>query len=168
VLAQHSCQDPLSGVASCGGTAAVDASVETAATGNGQFAVTPREDIVRIAAVVCNLLLFAAIGMIVLTEGMPSRAVFLLFTVLALLVPIVSAAVILRRTTGRGWHRSPLDWATGLLNVALIGLTCWAAISQFPPPEGLGVLPFAVLMFAAPILSLTVLVHSPRPKTLAS
>lgn len=111
----------------------------------------------RVAAVVCNLLLCASVGLLVVNEGMPSQTAYMLFTLLALIVPILSAAVILRRGSGPSRQRSFLDWATGVLNVLLLALTVWAVISQYPYPEGNSVLLFALLMLVAPILSLVVL-----------
>jgi len=111
----------------------------------------------RVAAVVCNLLLCASVGLLIVNEGMPSQTAYILFTLLALFLPILSAAVILRRGSGPSRQRSSLDWATGVLNVLLLALTVWAVISQYPYPEGNSVLLFALLMLVAPILSLVVL-----------
>ena len=46
----------------------------------------------RTAAIVCNVVVFVAIGLIVLTEGVPRDAWYLVFTFLVLLVPLLSGA----------------------------------------------------------------------------
>jgi len=49
-------------------------------------------------------------------------------------------------------------------NLVLVGFSCWAAVAQYPYPEGNGVIPFGLLMVFTPIISLVVLFRSRKRK----
>jgi hypothetical protein len=49
-------------------------------------------------------------------------------------------------------------------NFVLVGFSCWAAVAQYPYPEGNGVIPFGLLMVFTPIVSLVVLLGSRKRK----
>jgi len=111
----------------------------------------------RTAALVCNVILVATLCLDALTEGVPGQTLYLMFTVLALLVPILTFVVLLRG----GSARALITRVTVVCNLVLAALTCWAAIAHYPYPEGNGVIPFALLLLLTPIISAVVLLRSP-------
>ena len=120
----------------------------------------------RAAAIGCNAVLFVISCMIVLTEGMQSRARYLVLTLLVLLVPLFSAVLLARQhVASRGQHAgdggrlggTATHWAAVLCNVVLLTASCWAAVAQYPYSEGSAMIPFALLAVATPILSLVAL-----------
>lgn len=122
-----------------------------------------RSTIAGVAAVICNVLVFAVTGIIVLTEGVPKKPHYLVLTLLMLLVPAQSTVVLLRKA---GAHRakSPGDDGSSaktlgereavLCNAVLGGASCWAAVAQYLYAEGSGVIPFAVLVVGTPLVTL--------------
>ena len=120
----------------------------------------------KIVAVACNVVLFAVTCFIVLTEGIPREAPYLILTLLPLSVPILSLVVLLRGGVTREGQRTRDDPSSGstlinrvavFFNLVLAAFSCWAAIAQYPYPEGSGVIPFALLMVFTPIISVVVL-----------
>jgi hypothetical protein len=120
----------------------------------------------KTAAIVCNAVLFAVTGFIILTEGVPRDARHLALTLLMLLVPLLTAVVFLRERVppqgptadDRGSSTITLaKRAAVLCNVALFAASCWAVVVQYPYPEGNSVIPFAALTLWTPILSLMAL-----------
>jgi hypothetical protein len=110
---------------------------------------------VTIVAVLCNVVLFLFTCFVLLTEGPSKGGGYIVLTALLLLIPILSAAVILR--TGPG-PRAKAVVAIG--NIALLGLVIWAIASAYPyHPEEAGVLPFAVMCVLIPILNLLVILR---------
>lgn len=115
----------------------------------------------RIAAIVCNVLVFAITGAIVLTEGMPRELRYLVLTLLMLLIPLFSAIVLIRkRRVPQGTCRADrlpamtlTHRAAVLCNIVLFGVSCWAAVAQYPYIEGNSVIPFGVLAVCTPIVS---------------
>jgi hypothetical protein len=101
----------------------------------------------------------------------PDDARYLILTFLMLLVPLVTAVVLIRRRAiapgpGRDDAGSLTvrltNHATVLINLLLVGASCAAAVAQYPYPEGNGVIPFAVLAVCAPTLSLMALFDGKR------
>ena len=116
---------------------------------------------VRVTAIVCNVVLLGITGVIVVTEGMPNKAPYLVLTLLMLLVPLLTALVVLRGGTALPAAmptRELMNRAVAVCNVALLGVAGWAVISQYPYPEGNSVIPFAILTVCTPMLSLMALV----------
>ena len=125
----------------------------------------------RTAAIVGNVVVFVAIGLILLTEGVPRDAWYLVFTFLVLLVPLLSAVVLVRSRvapqppstdTDRLSTITLANRAAVLCNLVLFGALCWEIVAQYPYPEGNGLIPFAVLTVCAPILSLMALLGGGR------
>jgi len=99
--------------------------------------------------VLCNILLVGLITAVTVTEGLPQATAYRIFTLLLILVPILTLLVVLRRGPDGGWLRR----AMAIANLALAGLIVWASIAQYPYPEGNGILIFAALTLTAPLLS---------------
>jgi hypothetical protein len=138
-------------------------------------------------ALLCNLALFALMGGIVATEGIPERPAYAAFTVVMLWAPAFTAFVIMRRLPDRGRPGPAANTGTsaapspgggpdsrGMVmpriaastNLVLSGFVCWALVSQYPYPEGRSVIPYAVVALLTPLLSLAVLVRAARPAAL--
>ncbi len=127
----------------------------------------------RRAAVICNIVLLAFTCLILMSEGIPREVPFLILTLLLLLVPILSLVVFLRG--GMTHHEQSMrDDSSSMstfinrvavfCNFVLVGFSSWAAVSQYPYPEGNEVIPFALLMVFTPIIRLVVLFRSGKRK----
>jgi hypothetical protein len=109
--------------------------------------------------VVCSLAVFALSCLIVVTEGIPAKASYALFTLLMIVVPLFTAfAVMWPPSRDEQSARSAVvprvaAWSNGVL----FGFVGWALVTQYPYPEGVGVIPFGVLTLLTPVLSLAVL-----------
>lgn len=122
-------------------------------------------------AIVCNVVLFAITGIIILTEGVPREAYYQILTFLVLLVPLFSAVVLVRERIAPQGSSTDDDVsstirftnrAAVLCNLVLVGASCWATVAQYPFPEGNSVIPFVILAICAPILSLMALLGGGR------
>ena len=132
----------------------------------------------RVAAVICNIVLFAFICLVLAVDGLPTEASYIVFTVWALMTLILSPAVISRRGASDGWlgllmkgkaseQQEKVDGPSStsttmrtvaiICNVVFLAYFCWAFVDQYPHPEEEGFIPFAVLMVLTPILNLVAL-----------
>ena len=132
----------------------------------------------KIVAVFCNVVLFGFICLVLVVDGPPKGASYLVFTLWSLMTLILSAAVVFRMAANDGWlgpqrkketregPRQPTGQSsTGIIlrvaaivsNVVLLAFTCWAFVDQYPHPEEDGLIAFTVLVVLTPILSLVVL-----------
>jgi len=144
----------------------------------------------RIVVVICNAVLFAFTCMVMLNDGLPTQAAYIVFNAWLLLTLILNVVVISRigANDGRLWRQMPrtaageqaeadgrrstgafVRVAVALCNVVLLGFTGWAYVDQYPHPEEDGFVAFIVLMVLTPILSLLALFRGgagagqPRP-----
>jgi len=144
----------------------------------------------KIVAVTCNVVLFAFTCLVLLTDGLPTQATYMAFTLWLLMTLILNVVVISRIRAGEGrlWLQTPSTVAGGqggadassatsafgrvvaaICNVVLLGFTAWAYVDQHPHPEEPGFTAFTVLMVMTPIASLAALVRGgagagrPRP-----
>jgi hypothetical protein len=87
---------------------------------------------------------------------MPGASHFVVLTLLMLLVPLLTAVVLVRERLA-----SPavtlVNRVAVLCNLVLLGASGWEAVAQYPYPEGNSVIPFALLAVCTPILSLMAL-----------
>ena len=134
-------------------------------------------------AVLCNVLLCVVTGFLVATEGIPDKPAYAVFTLLMLLVPVLTALTIMRRpssagrpgpaekghapagsSAGGGWRGTGgvMRCVAASCNLVLLGFVCWALVGQYPYPEGAGVIPYAAVALVTPVVSLAVLVRSAR------
>ena len=102
----------------------------------------------RTLTVLCNAVLFVITCLIVATEGVPNKAAYLVFTLLLMMIPVFTVFAIVRSTTER---------VAAVCNVVLLGFVCWALADQYPPPEGVSVVVFAVFTALTLVLSAAVL-----------
>ena len=109
-----------------------------------------------IVAVVCNVVLFLFTSFVLWTDGPPKGGGYTVLAVLLLLIPVLSAALILRAGAD-----PRANTAVAIGNVALLGFVIWAFASAYPGhPEEAGVLPFAAMGALTPMLNLLVVLRS--------
>jgi len=135
----------------------------------------------KIAALICNIALLGFIALVLLSEGLPRATVYVVFSLLTVVIPILNMVVIsmIRAKNGRlvvrAKEKAPEDQGkigersssgivlklvTIISNIALLVFACWAIIDQYPHPEEPGVIEMAVLMILTPILSAVVIYFS--------
>ena len=113
----------------------------------------------RIAGIVCNLLVLGSTAMTVVTEGLPSQMGYLTLTLSVLLVSLLSAVALAWSRTGirLGTSAGKVPEAIMLCNVLVCAACVWVAVSRYPYSEGNGIIPFAVLLVATPVLTVVAL-----------
>lgn len=105
----------------------------------------------RVLALLCNPASLAFTLLVFLTDGISAEASYRVFTVLLIVVPCVSLAILLR------WPEGPIPSAaliTSLLSVGLLAGIGWALVDQYPHPSEAGFLSYVVLMMATPIVTI--------------
>ena len=110
--------------------------------------------------ILCNVALAAMSVLELVTEGLPEQPSHWALAALIVFVPAFTVFVITRRpdTGGAG-----VPGLAVLCNLVLLGVTCWAAVAQYPYPEGPGIIPFVALAILTPVLSLAALRRTVRP-----
>lgn len=108
----------------------------------------------KIAAVVCNVVLFIFAAVVLAVDGLPKARLFAALAVLALLVPLFVAAVLERRSAG-----ALLRGLAALASAVLLGLGVWAVASRPPRLQETAALAYAVLLLLAPLLGLAALLR---------
>jgi hypothetical protein len=140
----------------------------------------------KATTVIFNLFLFLFSIFLVLSEG-PSRGTgYKILTVLLLLVPLLTTAVIFLNQPGglfqikkgtiteQGEVNSPfpisliMDITVIICNMALLGFAIWVLISQYPHPKESGVNLFTVLVLLTPVLTLIFITSNAARKGLFS
>ncbi|MGE5236397.1 MAG: hypothetical protein ACM3O7_08625 [Acidobacteriota bacterium] len=111
----------------------------------------------RIVAVICNVVLAAFSGLVLVTDGPPVGAPYVVLTLLVIAVPLASAIVILRGTGGGSRPALAVERLTIVGNLVLLVLSGWALVDQYPHPDEEGLIPYTVLLLAAPILTVAAL-----------
>ncbi len=114
-----------------------------------------------IVAVVANLALFLFTVVLLLAEGPSKGGGYVVLTALMLIVPLLSAAAILRGGP-KDWLRSRLKAVTAIANAVLLGFLFWAVVIKYPYPEGNVVLVFAAVCVVAPVLTLLAILRPGR------
>jgi len=132
----------------------------------------------RVAALVCNAVLFAFTCSVLATDGTPTKAYDVLMTLVVLLVPVVGFLVILHSGMTEGWlggrtrPGSPAEPPYGIGvarqvalygNALLLALACWAVATRYPShPAEQGLLAYVALTVATPVLTILVLLRIMR------
>lgn len=121
--------------------------------------------------IVCNILVLAAAGATVVSEGMPSQAGYLILTVAVLVVPLLSGVVLVwggtaaRGRAGIQERPRPLVAAEGaalVANVLTFAACLWVAVSRYPYTEGNSIIPYAALLVATPVVTVVALLRGLR------
>ncbi len=133
----------------------------------------------RALALACNVLLFAFTCLVIVTDGAPTQAPYVAFTLLMLLVPVFTVVAIVRRGAGAAWTRVPaagvpagaapadrpaapgaaLERAAAAVNLLLLACVVAAVAAQYPHPKEEGVVAFVVLALATPVVSAVALLR---------
>ncbi len=132
----------------------------------------------KIAAVICNIVLFGFTCMVIATDGFPEAALYIVFTLWTLATLGLTALIISRIGASEGWQvsraqgenreRQPgvgrphpvntiIRIAAIVCNIVFLAFVCWAIVDQYPHPDEEGIIAFTALMVLTPILSLLVL-----------
>lgn len=112
----------------------------------------------KIVAVICNIVLFLFTCLVLLTDGLPKEAGYIIATLLVLLTPPFTLAVFFRSGVSDGRPGLQMDTRTVAIicNIALLGFICWSLLGQPPHPQEEGFVAYVVLSALTPILSLVV------------
>jgi hypothetical protein len=108
---------------------------------------------------VCNIASLLFTCFVLGTDGAPKEAVYIVFTLLLLLIPIFTVFALVRGGAGQGPGRA-IQRAAAICNVVLLGSICWVLVKQYPHPSEPGFIEYAVLILLTPILSAVVLLVS--------
>ena len=125
-------------------------------------------------AAIFNIVLFGFTCLVLMAEGISKEVVYILFTILMLLVPVLNLLLIIRGANHR-WFNFAIKrqvseermrkiknlFSKGVImnalvilsNILLIGFTCWAIVDQYPHPNEDGYLIYVLVVFLTPILS---------------
>ena len=113
----------------------------------------------RTLTILCNIVSVLFHCFVLATDGPPTKAAYIILTVLMLLIPVFTVFALVR--SGAGGGPSPrgraLARAAAICNVVLLGLFCLALVDQYPHPAEPGFLEYVVLTMVTPILSAVVL-----------
>jgi hypothetical protein len=132
----------------------------------------------KIVTIVCNVILSLFTCLVLATDGIPKDFIYIIFSLLLVLVPILSAVVISQSKADNKWpglqekkealteQRNTNDKTAGhsfmrvpamIGNLVVLGAACLAIADQYPHPEEDGVLLYGALVILTPILSLVVM-----------
>jgi hypothetical protein len=134
----------------------------------------------KILAAICNIVSFGFVCLVLVTDGPPKEAVYILFSLLHLLTPLLTLVVLFRSGASDGWSglrskrtaseeqrkiENPSSVSTLMksvaiiCNIALLGFICWAFLSQPPHPEEEGFVAFVAVSVVTPILSVVAILR---------
>ncbi len=114
----------------------------------------------RLAAIACNVALFAFTLVVLATDGASGEPPYVVFQILLLATPVMAVAVL--AAARRGGAQPGARRASVLCNLALLAFSCWAIADQYPHPADPGLVPFVVLLLLTPVLSSLALVQRPK------
>lgn len=111
----------------------------------------------RTASILVNVALSLFTLFVLVTDGMPGEVRFIALSLLVLFLPAITALAIQR---SRG---ASANWGLIACNVVLLAAVTWAVATQYAShPKETGLLAYTILLFAAPVLSLAVLMRGTR------
>jgi hypothetical protein len=103
----------------------------------------------KVLTLVLNIILFVFTCFVLVTDGLSKEALYIVFTLWAILTPIFSVVVISRSDTSKNMRIGAI-----IFNIISIGFICWALVDQYPHPEEAGFIEYVVLMMLTPIISI--------------
>src|SRR5512139_2954781 len=104
--------------------------------------------------VFCNVVLFTFTCFVLATDGAPTKAVYIIFTLVFLMTPVFTVLVLARRAAGDGARR-----AAAICNVLLLAFVCWVLVDQYPHPSEPGFNEYVVAVMVTPLISAVVLLR---------
>ena len=135
----------------------------------------------KVVAGICNVVSFAFTCLVLVTDGPPKETVYIFFSALHLLTPLLTLVVLFGIGTSDGWlglHRTtkaskeereidnPPSVSTKMralaiiCNLALLGFICWALMSQPAHPKEEGFVAFVVVSVLTPNVSVVAILRS--------
>jgi hypothetical protein len=114
-------------------------------------------------AVLCNVVLFTFTCVVIVTDGAPTKAVYIVFALVLLMTPAFTVWVLASRAAGDGIRR-----AAAICNVLALAFVCWALVDQYPHPSDPGFNEYVVVLVVTPLVSAVVLLRGTltrRPST---
>jgi len=133
----------------------------------------------KILAAICNFILIGFTCFVILTDGAPHRAAYIVFSLLLVSVPLFNLALILRKEKAEGRpeggspeekreshgvarRRSALKIAAVICNAVLLAFACWAIMDQYPHPREAGFIEYIIFVMLTPVLSSVVIARGGR------
>ena len=124
----------------------------------------------RTFAIVLNVVLLAFTCLVLVTDGFPTTAVYIVLTVLLLVIPILTLIVLFRRTgtDAPSSGRVLMERVVAACNILLLVFVCWAIVDHYPHPKEEGFLAYVVLVIVTPGLSALTLLRGTSGRLLTS
>jgi hypothetical protein len=118
----------------------------------------------RTLATLCNIVSVLFTCLVLATDGPPTKAAYIILTVLMMLIPIFTVFALVRSGAGgTPYSRGrAIAQAAAICNVVLLGLHCLALVDQYPHPAEPGLVEYVVLTMVTPLLSAVVLFWTAR------
>ena len=134
----------------------------------------------KISAIICNIILFLFTCLVLVTDGPPTKTIYLVLTLWTFLTLILNTFIISRIGVGNRWlglnkkekvlegskqteepcYTNTIIRIAGIIcNIVFLVFHCWAFVDQYPHPDEDGFIAFVVLIALTPILSLVVLIR---------
>jgi formate hydrogenlyase subunit 3/multisubunit Na+/H+ antiporter MnhD subunit len=128
----------------------------------------------KLLAFICNVALLGFTGLVIMTDGMSRQAVYVVFTLWLLLVPIFNMVVLWRSGLVPGWTGFPgkeksqeekkstdspsfispaMKITAVICNVILLGSLVWVYVDQYPHPKEEGFIAYILVVLLTPVLS---------------
>jgi len=105
-------------------------------------------------AVLCNVVLVAFTCFVIATDGAPTRAAYVVLTLVLLMTPLVTVLVLTRSVAGVRGRRVAVAF-----NVLLLAFVCWALVDQYPHPSEAGFIEYVIAVVLIPLLSVAALLR---------
>jgi hypothetical protein len=110
---------------------------------------------------VLNIVSLAFTLLVIAGEGVSTEAIYIVFTLLMILIPIFTFLALARPRTFPVKATIVLR-LIAMCNLVLLAFVCWALVDQYPHPNEPGFVPYVTVVFLTPILSAVVLLrHRP-------
>jgi len=134
----------------------------------------------KLVTVILNVAMFVFTCFVLIAEGISRETGYIFLIFLLLFVPVFNLSMILSERGHDDWldfhlRKKASDKQVGTdslssgkvvlkiaaiaCNIILLGLSCWAFVSQYPHPRESGFILFTAIIFLTPIISLVALAY---------
>jgi hypothetical protein len=128
----------------------------------------------KITAIILNVILFLFSCLVLITDGLPKEAAYIVFSIWLFLTQIFSVAVLIfinpeksgmvladeKKIESITDKSAILRSAAVYANILTFGFVCWALADQYPHPAEPGFIEYVVLMLATPAVTIAALARS--------